>query len=255
MLSPKTRAPTRPGTAKRRNAKPNAVNRLGICYSKARLVDPWQSSKINGLSRRSAPNPCADQHPASQTATPTVHPFNPGRRPRIGRSGGAAPGGPETGDPRPGRHPGDSAPVGLEPAIAAPSSPTGGAPPGCRKTWHSTPGPWSRRSTPTRSSTSLASTTSSTSARSTSSSIPAEAWRTCWAWCSGGSARLCARPIGAMSAAPRRGPLHRAHAAPSRPRPFNRLSLLARSGTEFDLGGSTPHAGPYQTPTEKRPCQ
>ena len=154
MLSPKTRAPTRPGTAKRRNAKPNAVNRLGICYSKARLVDPWQSSKINGLSRRSAPNPCADQHPASQTATPTVHPFNPGRRPRIGRSGGAAPGGPETGDPRPGRHPGDSAPVGLEPAIAAPSSPTGGAPPGCRKTWHSTPGPWSRRSTPTRSSTS-----------------------------------------------------------------------------------------------------
>ena len=35
MLSPKTRAPTRPGTAKRRNAKPNAVNRLGNCYSRA----------------------------------------------------------------------------------------------------------------------------------------------------------------------------------------------------------------------------
>ena len=34
--SPKTRAPTRPGTAKRRNAKLNAVNCLGICYSRAR---------------------------------------------------------------------------------------------------------------------------------------------------------------------------------------------------------------------------
>ena len=32
MLSPKTRAPTRP--ALRRNAKPNAVNRLGTCYSR-----------------------------------------------------------------------------------------------------------------------------------------------------------------------------------------------------------------------------
>ena len=61
MLSPKTRAPTRPGTAKRRNAKPNSVNRLGICYSRARFVDPPQFSQINGLPRRSAPNPCADQ--------------------------------------------------------------------------------------------------------------------------------------------------------------------------------------------------
>ena len=33
--SPKTRAPTRPGTAKRRNAKLNAVNCLGNCYSRA----------------------------------------------------------------------------------------------------------------------------------------------------------------------------------------------------------------------------
>ena len=48
MLSPKTRAPTRPGTAKRRNAKPNAVNRLGICYSRARFVDPRNPARSMG---------------------------------------------------------------------------------------------------------------------------------------------------------------------------------------------------------------
>ena len=171
MLSPKTRAPTRPGTAKRRNAKPNlliheaqqgcrdatyepsrfpvavpypsphratpayvvvtssdldtsrnkasvsglswisrkpnAVNRLGICYSRAcrldadqrgntlirfdsrgsngdaeqhsraRLVDPSQSSRINGLPRRSAPNPCADQQKSAHCSVrPLSAPFN-----------------------------------------------------------------------------------------------------------------------------------------------------------------------------------
>ena len=64
MLSPKTRAPTRPGTAKRRNAKPNAVNRLGICYSGASKVDPSESSLLNTLSRRSASFHRAEQHSA-----------------------------------------------------------------------------------------------------------------------------------------------------------------------------------------------
>ena len=62
MLSPKTRAPTRPGTAKRRNAKPNAVNRLGICYSRASTFDPLESRFLNRLQCRSASNTRADQH-------------------------------------------------------------------------------------------------------------------------------------------------------------------------------------------------
>ena len=55
--SPKTRAPTRPENARRGKTEPNAVNRLGTCYSRALFVDPSQSSKINALPRRSAPNP------------------------------------------------------------------------------------------------------------------------------------------------------------------------------------------------------
>ena len=74
MLSPTTRAPTRPGTARRRNAKPNAVNRLGICYSRASGPDPPESSLLNMLQRRSASKPRADQQPRPRlNRFPPVH--------------------------------------------------------------------------------------------------------------------------------------------------------------------------------------
>ena len=65
--SPKARVPTRPENARRGKTEPNAVNRLGICYSRACFVDPSQSSKINTLPRRSAPNPRAEQHSAANS--------------------------------------------------------------------------------------------------------------------------------------------------------------------------------------------
>ena len=34
----------------------------GMSYCDAHLVEPWQSRKSNRLLRRSAPNPCTDQH-------------------------------------------------------------------------------------------------------------------------------------------------------------------------------------------------
>ena len=41
--SPKTRAPTRPENARRGKTEPNAVNRLGICYSRASKSDPSEA--------------------------------------------------------------------------------------------------------------------------------------------------------------------------------------------------------------------
>ena len=68
--SPKTRAPTRPGTAKRRNAKLNAVNCLGNCYSRASNFDPPESSLLNRLQCRSAPNPRAEQQAGPGASVP-----------------------------------------------------------------------------------------------------------------------------------------------------------------------------------------
>ena len=66
--SPKARVPARPENARRGKTEPNEVNRLGICYSRAPLVDPPQCNKTNGLLRRSAANLRADQQPWSACA-------------------------------------------------------------------------------------------------------------------------------------------------------------------------------------------
>ena len=56
--SPKTRAPTRPGTAKRRNAKLNAVNCLGNCYSRECV---WAVPEAPLLARRNGSSGVVDR--------------------------------------------------------------------------------------------------------------------------------------------------------------------------------------------------
>ena len=63
--------------ARRGKTEPNAVNRLGICYSRARNSEPYESRGIKGLVCRSASMHSAEQQPAHELAL---------RRPRSGHA-------------------------------------------------------------------------------------------------------------------------------------------------------------------------
>ena len=67
-------------TAKRRNAKSTAVNRLGICYSTARNVDPSELRHVNTLQCRSASNHCAEQQAGASVK------FSPHRKTEFSRA-------------------------------------------------------------------------------------------------------------------------------------------------------------------------